>query len=81
MNSLLPVIEGVIARRLLLNFRVRPDLLAPLLPAPFRPKLVKGYAIAGICLIRLTQLRPRFLPAIVGLSAYLAFKSFTGQTL
>jgi hypothetical protein len=36
------------------------------LPAPFRPKLVDGWAIAGICLIRLEQLRPRGLPAAVG---------------
>jgi hypothetical protein len=65
----LPVIEGVIARRLLVNYRVVPDALAPLLPAPFRPKLVRGMAIAGICLIRLDAIRPRHLPAVVGLAS------------
>ena len=69
MNSLLPVIEGVIARRLLLNFRVRPDLLAPLLPAPFRPKLIDGWAMAGLCLIRLENVRPKALPALLGLAS------------
>jgi hypothetical protein len=35
--------------------------MASRLPAPFRPKLVDGYAIGGICLIRLKAVRPRFL--------------------
>ena len=57
---------GRIARRLLVNYRVDPDALAPLLPAPFRPALVDGHAIAGICLIRLEELRPDGLPAAMG---------------
>ena len=69
MNFPVPVVRGVIARRLLVNFRVRPDVLARLLPAPFRPKLVNGFGLAGICLIRLEQVRPRGLPAFVGLSS------------
>ncbi len=64
-----PVVQGVIARRLLVNFRVRPEVLAALLPGPFRPKLVHGFGMAGICLIRLEQVRPRGLPAFVGLSS------------
>jgi hypothetical protein len=63
----MPAIEGVIERRLLVNYRVAPDALAGILPAPFRPKLVNGYAIAGICLIRLGSLRPRGLPAGLGI--------------
>lgn len=39
------------------------------LPAPFRPKLHEGYAIAGICLIRLEQMRPAALPALGGLAS------------
>ena len=69
MNFPVPVVQGVIARRLLVNFRVRPDVLAALLPAPFQPKLVNGFGLAGICLIRLEQVRPRGLPAFVGLSS------------
>ena len=63
----LPIVQGVIARRLLVNYRVRPDVIARLLPAPFRPKLVGGMALTGICLIRLEEIRPRHLPAIVDL--------------
>jgi hypothetical protein len=63
----MPEIEGIIERRLLVNYRVAPGALAGILPAPFRPKLVGGYAIAGICLIRLGSVRPRGLPAGLGL--------------
>ncbi|MFP4439175.1 MAG: DUF2071 domain-containing protein [Chloroflexaceae bacterium] len=65
----LPAVRGVIARRILVNYRVDPDVPARLLPAPFRPKCVNGVAIAGICLIRLAQIRPRFVPPIVGLAS------------
>ncbi|HAV63719.1 MAG TPA: hypothetical protein DCY13_15300 [Verrucomicrobiales bacterium] len=69
MNFPLPVVRGLMKRRLLLNYRVRPDVLAALLPAPFQPKLIGGWGIAGICLIRLEQLRPRGLPVAVGLAS------------
>ncbi len=59
--------RGVIDRRILVNYQVDPAVLSALLPAPFRPKLVQGKGIAGICLIRLAHLRPRGLPAFVGL--------------
>jgi hypothetical protein len=48
----LPTIQGIIDRRILVNYRVDTEVAARLLPAPFRPKLAKGYAMAGICLIR-----------------------------
>lgn len=65
----IPSIRGVIERRILVNFRVDPEAIAPCLPSPFRPKLVNGYAIAGICLIRLTRIRPRLLPIPWGISS------------
>jgi hypothetical protein len=65
----LPVLQGVIRRRILVNFRVDPDVMARQLPAPFEPKLHRGAAIAGICLIRLEQIRPRWLPPVFGLSS------------
>lgn len=64
-----PVVAGWIERRVLVNYRVAPDALAGLLPAPFRPKRVRGYAIAGICLIRLREVRPRGLPALMGVGS------------
>ena len=65
----LPTIAGVIRRRLLLNFRVDPGVIAKQIPAPFLPKLQNGHAIAGICLIRLEDIRPRGLPRAVGFSS------------
>lgn len=65
----IPTLEGTIDRRLLVNYRVDPDYLQRLLPAPFRPKRIHGMGIAGICLIRLKQIRPRGFPALLGLSS------------
>jgi hypothetical protein len=65
----IPSIHGLIRRRILVNFRVDPDVLQRHLPARFRPKLHDGYAVAGICLIRLERIRPRFAPALAGLAS------------
>ena len=65
----IPTLEGIIDRRLLVNYRVDPDYLQRLLPDPFRPKRIHGMGIAGICLIRLKQIRPRMLPALLGFSS------------
>jgi hypothetical protein len=64
-----PVVRGVIDRRVLVNYRVDPAVLDRILPSPFRPKLIHGWGMAGVCLIRLKQIRPRFLPAFVGISS------------
>jgi hypothetical protein len=65
----IPVIRGLIDRRILVNYRVQPEVIARILPSPFRPKLVDGWAMAGVCLIRLKHIRPRFLPAFLGLNS------------
>lgn len=65
----LPTIQGVIDRRILVNYRVDPDVAARLVPAPFRPKLANDFAMAGICLIRLKHIRPIFLPAAAGIGS------------
>src|SRR5215469_12471268 len=65
----IPTLQGTIDRRLLVNYHVDPGVLQRLLPAPFRPKLIHGVGIAGICLIRLKQLHPRALPVRFGLSS------------
>jgi hypothetical protein len=65
----LPKVHGVIGRRLLVNFRVEPDVIQRHLPAPFRPKLYDGHAVAGICLIRLEDIRPKRVPEMLGLSS------------
>ncbi|QDU95242.1 DUF2071 domain-containing protein [Lignipirellula cremea] len=65
----IPVVHGVIDRRILVNYRVAVDVLQELLPRPFRPQQVRGYGIAGICLIRLRHLRPWFVPRLLGVSS------------
>jgi hypothetical protein len=65
----LPSVEGIIRRRVLVNYRVVPAVLERLLPSTFRPKLHGEFAIAGICLIRLEQIRPKGLPTFLGASS------------
>jgi Uncharacterized conserved protein (COG2071) len=65
----IPTLEGIIRRRLLVNFRVDPGTMQKLLPDRFRPKLHHGHAIAGLCLIRLEQVRPAGMPALLAFSS------------
>lgn len=65
----LPVIQGLIRRRILVNFRVDPEVMQANIPARFRPKVHAGHAIAGICLIRLEEIRPRLVPGFLGLAS------------
>ncbi|HWX24356.1 MAG TPA: DUF2071 domain-containing protein [Vicinamibacteria bacterium] len=54
---------------MLINYRVDPEVLARVLPAPFRPKRIKDFGMAGICLIRLEGIRPLGVPLPFGLSS------------
>jgi hypothetical protein len=65
----MPNIQGLIRRRLLVNFRVDPEVIQRQLPAPFRPKLQDGYSVAGVCLIRLENIRPKHVPNAFGISS------------
>ncbi len=65
----IPSVRGVIDRRILVNYHVDPNVLAPLLPAPFRPKLRDGVGMVGICLIRLKKVRPAPFPSWLGISS------------
>ena len=58
----LPVLRGIIDRRMLVNYRIDPDWLQKCLPPPFRPKVVNGFGLAGVCLIRMNRIGPRVLP-------------------
>jgi hypothetical protein len=62
-------VDCTIARRLLVNYRVDPDVVAAQLPAPFRPQTVSGWAVGGVCFIALRHLRPVGLPAALGFSS------------
>jgi hypothetical protein len=61
-------IECTIQRRLLVSYRIEPEFVAPLLPPPFRPQLVRGLAVGGVCFIRLGRFRPGRLPRVPGLT-------------
>jgi hypothetical protein len=65
----IPVIHGLIERRILVSYRIDPQVLAAALPPPFRPKLIHGYGIAGICLIRLSGVRPGWWPKSLGIKS------------
>ena len=65
----IPKIKGIIDRRILINYQIDQEVLENYLPEPFKPKLVKGKGIAGICLIRLKEIRPKGLPKQIGISS------------
>lgn len=60
-------VEGVIARRILLNFWLDPEVARRLVPEPFEIITRNGFAVAGICLLRLEGMRPAGMPAALGL--------------
>src|SRR5690349_9232608 len=59
-------LASVVERRLLVNYRVDPEVAARMVPGPLRPQVVSGWAVAGICLLRLGRVRPGWAPAAVG---------------
>jgi len=67
--AFLDTIRGVISRRVLLNYHIDPDVLQSVLPPPFRPKLLRGRGVGGVCMIRFKQLRPKFLPSWLGMGS------------
>ena len=65
----LDMIHGTIERRVLLNYRLDPATVQRALPRPFSPKLYHGYGVGGVCMIRFSGLRPRFVPRLLGLGS------------
>lgn len=65
----LPIIHGYIDRRILVNFTADPEDVQKILPARFKPKMVKGKAVVGICLIRLKEIKPKGFPKFLGVSS------------
>ncbi len=65
---LIHAIDCTIERRLLINYRIDPEVAIGHLPSGLRPHLVSGWAVGGICLIRLGELRPAHLPRAIGLT-------------
>lgn len=65
----IPTIHGYIDRRILINFTADPETVEKIIPSPFKPKIYKGKAIVGICLIRLKEIRPKGLPSFIGINS------------
>ena len=65
----IPTLHGYIDRRILINFTADPEAVSKIIPYPFRPKIYKGKAIVGICLIRLKNIKPKGLPDFIGVNS------------
>jgi hypothetical protein len=69
MSYFLPSLTATIERRLLINYALDPSVAADLLPGGLRPQLVNGSAVAGVCLIRLGDMRTPWMPRALGWGA------------
>lgn len=59
-------VTGNIDHRILLNYRIDPDIASRNLPDNLEPKVINGYAIGGICQVSLSGMRPKGLPSLFG---------------
>jgi len=59
-------ITGVIARRVMLNYRIDQDVAREILPSSFSPQLFHRYAIGGLCLMQFADIEGNFLPVWMG---------------
>jgi len=69
MSYVLPTLTATIERRLLINYALDPSVAAGMLPPTLRPQLVDGAAVAGVCLIRLGDMRVPWMPQALGWGA------------
>lgn len=65
----LPVLNGIIDRRILINYRVEPEAVKALLPPHLKPLVVNGYASAGICLLRLKDIGMKYSPSFLRITS------------
>lgn len=65
----LPVLDGIIERRILINYRAKPEVIKALLPSPLDPLIVNGYASAGICLLRLKNIGVKHSPSFMRITS------------
>lgn len=58
-----------IERRLLVNYRIEPEVVMAQLPEPLRPQVLWGWSVGGVCFIRLRDIRSPHVPAALGLTS------------
>jgi len=80
-RMLMPEIVGTIERRLLISVRIDPQVAARIIPRPLQPKIVNGWNIGGVCLIRLRHMRGKDTPEWCGLPSENAAHRFAVQWL
>lgn len=59
-------LRAQVRRRLLISYRVDPKVAQSLIPEQFRPQIVDGSAVAGVCMIGLQSVRPGWLRPRLG---------------
>jgi hypothetical protein len=59
-------LRAQVRRRLLISYRVNPEVAQSLIPDQFRPQIVDGSAVAGVCMIGLQSVRPGWLRPRIG---------------
>lgn len=60
-------VRAQLRRRLLISYRVDPRVAASLLPEGFRPQVIDGSALAGVCVLGLESIRPTWISRRWGL--------------
>jgi hypothetical protein len=65
----MPVLNGTIDRRILINYRVKPDVVKAILPPHLEPLIINGYASAGICLLRLKNIGMKYSPSFLRITS------------
>lgn len=78
---MMPGVTGLIERRILVTVRIKSESAARIIPKPLRPKVVDGWNVAGVSLIRLRDMRPQGLPDWLGQSSENAAHRFAVQWL
>jgi len=59
-------LRAQVRRRLLVSYRMNPAVAQTLIPSQFRPQIVDGSAVAGVCIIGLQSVRPGWLRPRIG---------------
>ena len=65
----LPVLDGIIDRRILINYRIKSEVVKLLLPPHLDPLVINGYASGGICLLRLKNIGVKHSPSFLRINS------------